>query len=125
LLGSVGARWDNSAQAAPSELARVRPGDRVSLGLSSSSAFMAAAGLAFQPAPPLQLFAELSADSAFGKQAPAWSTSPLRAAAGARYGLSRSLQAELTAVFSLSGRPEIASSALVPIEPRALVLVGL
>ena len=123
-LGSVGARWDNSAQAAP-DITRVRPGDRVSLGLSSSSAFMAATGLAFQLDPKIQVFGELSADMFFGKQAPSWSESPLRAAVGGRYGLSRSLQLELTSVFALSGRPEIVSSALVPIEPRVLVLVGL
>lgn len=125
LLGSAGARWDNSARAAP-ELDRLRIGDRVALGLSDSSAILVALGAAWQVQPRVQVFAELAADLHVGSSAPPLSESPLRAAVGARYAITSQLQAELTPVISFSSRPSLApGAAVVPIEPRVLVLLGI
>ncbi|MEY4581751.1 MAG: hypothetical protein RL701_6454 [Pseudomonadota bacterium] len=125
LLGSLGGRWDNSAHVAP-DPARLRVGDRVSLGLSSSSAVLIAAGAAWQFEPRVQLFGELSADLLVGSGAQTWYTSPLRAALGGRYAFSPSLQGEATAIVALSGRPDIASDrAFIPIEPRFMILLGI
>lgn len=124
-LGSAGARWDNSAQAAP-DLTRLRVGDRVALGLSSSSSVLVALGAAWQLQPRVQVFAELSGDVLVGARAPSFAASPLRAAVGARYALSSTLTAELTPMVSLSSRPAVdATAALVPIEPRMVILLGL
>jgi hypothetical protein len=104
LLGMVGFRWDNSANAAP-DLTRLRLGDRISLGLSDSNAVLLAVGLARHIEPSIEVFGELSADLLIGSEAPALLESPLRAALGGRYGFSRGWQADLTATVSMSKRP--------------------
>jgi hypothetical protein len=120
----LGFRLDNSANSAP-DLTRVRDGDRMALGLSDSHAILLGVGATYVVLPPLQAFAELSAQLLVGSDAPALLESPLRAALGARYFLLPKLQAELTLVTSLSQRPSIAADApLVPIEPRFSALVG-
>jgi hypothetical protein len=123
LLASAGFRLDNSAQSAP-DLDRLRIGDRITLGVSDSNAVLAAVGAAhrFERA---ELFGELSADVLVGSKAPSFGQSPLRAAIGGRYFPSPAWQVDLTALASLSARPDIgADDPLVPIEPRVLVLLG-
>jgi Carboxypeptidase regulatory-like domain len=125
LLGSLGVRIDQSYKSAP-DLSRVRPGDRVTLGLSDSHALLLGFGVGYFVIPRMTVFGELSADVLLGKQAPAFLESPLRFAAGARYFVLPALQVELVLKTSLSQRPNIAvSDPLVPIEPRVAVSVGL
>jgi len=125
LLTAAGFRLDNSATSAPDDYDRLRFGDRVALGLSDSHAALAALGAAYRWT-DLELFTELSADLLVGGDAPELLTSPLRASLGARYDLSRAWAFELTGTLGLSKRPEVSVTApLVPIEPRASVLIGL
>jgi hypothetical protein len=125
LLALLGARIDQSAESAP-DLTRVRPGDRVSLGLSDSHALLAGLGLGFFASSKLTLFGELSGDFLLGPKAPSLSESPLRISAGARYFVLDPLQLEFTLHTSLSRRPGIApSDPLVPIEPRIAAVLGL
>jgi hypothetical protein len=125
LLGLLGMRLDNSANSAP-DLARLRHGDRVALGLSDSHALLVGVGLAHRPTAKLQLFGELSGNLLLGKDAPKLLASPLRAAIGARYFVLDELSVELSLIPSLSQQPSTAVTApLVPIEPRFSALAGL
>jgi hypothetical protein len=124
LLSSLGTRIDNSANSAPEPL-HLRYGDQIALGLSDSHALLIALGLAYAPLPALLLFGELSGQILLGEEAPSFLESPLRAAIGARYFIG-GLALELTAIPSLSQRPNTAADApLVPIEPRFTMLAGL
>jgi hypothetical protein len=124
LLLLVGFRLDNSAHSAP-DLARLRAGDRMALGLSDSHALLLGVGGAYRPAARIEGFAELSMDALIGSSAPRLAQSPLRAALGARYFVTSALQAELTSILSLSARPPIGTSdPLVPIEPRFSLIAG-
>ncbi len=124
VLGAAGFRLDNSAESAPA-VSRLRLGDRISLGASDSNAVLAAAGVARRFGRAVEAFGELSADFLVGGSAPSLLESPLRAAIGGRYFFSPSLQMDLTAIGSLSKRPDMgANDTLVPIEPRVLVLLG-
>jgi hypothetical protein len=124
LLGHVGYRLDQSAESAP-DLGRVRYGDRSALGLSASDAVLLAIGLSTRAVRELELYGELSLDLLVGDAAPAFAQSPLRGTLGARHFFTKSLQGELSATVSFSGRPSIEPTApLVPIEPRFLLNVG-
>lgn len=125
LLGTLGARLDQSAQSAPPR-DRIRDGDRVSLGLSDSHALLAGVGAAYAVRDDLALYTELSAQLLLGKQAPSLLESPIRVAAGLRYVASTGLQLELSVVPSLSRRPQLgADIPLVPVEPRVRILLGI
>ena len=87
------------------DLSRLRSGDRLALGLSDSHAALIALGAAYRAAQNIEVFGELSGDLLIGSHAPKLTQSPLRVAAGGRYFFSRALQAELTSIVSLSGRP--------------------
>jgi hypothetical protein len=124
LLGNLGFRIDNSANTAP-DLARLRRGDRLSLGLSDSHALLLVVGANYRLRTDTELFAETSADILVGKNAPSVGKSPWRASVGGRYFLSDALQFELTLTFALSGRPsQRAAAPLVPVEPRMLSMAG-
>jgi hypothetical protein len=124
LLGALGFRLDNSANSAP-DLTRLRLGDRITLGLSSSNAVLVALGIARRIDKLGEVFAEVSADMLVGSAAPPLAQSPLRAALGGRYFPSSVWQAELSVSAALSQRPDVgASDPLVPIEPRFLVLAA-
>lgn len=124
LLASAGFRLDNSAQSAP-DLERLRIGDRITLGVSGSNSVLGAVGVARRFDQVAEVFGELSADVHVGAKAPPFSQSPLRAALGGRYFPSPGWQFDLTALASLSARPDIEpADPLVPIEPRVLVLLG-
>jgi hypothetical protein len=125
VVGNVGFRLDNSASSAP-DLRRVRPGDRLSLGLSDSHAVLAAVGVAYQIGLLAEVFLDVSADILVGEKAPTFTDSPLRVSLGGRYFLKHSLQLELSVTGSLSSRPSLAVNApLVPVEPRVLTMAGL
>jgi hypothetical protein len=126
LLTNLGFRLDNSANSAP-DLQRVRPGDRVALGLSDSHAFLFGVGGAYRVRPDVVVFGEVTSDMLFGSKAPRLGESPWRVSAGARYFFpDKRLSAELNATVLLSGRPGLkASDPLVPTEPRFFVSIGL
>jgi len=66
-----------------------------------------------------QLLCEVSTDVLVGGDAPAFSQSPLRVAAGVRRAVARGLGLEFLAVGSLSEQPDLSANApLVPNEPR-------
>ncbi len=124
-LGALGFRFDNSARSRP-DLQRLRFGDRISLGLSDSDALLVALGVVRRLGRLAELFGELSADLLVGTRAPALLQSPLRAAFGGRYFVSRAVQVELTATTGLSKRPAVTpDDPLVPIEPRLTVIAAL
>jgi hypothetical protein len=125
LLASGGFRLDNSAKSAP-DLQRLRDGDRLALGLSDFNAVLGGLGVAYRVGVRGEAFAELSGDFLVGQGAPRVSESPLRAAFGGRYFVSRVLQAELTSTVALSSRPAAGpTDPLVPMDPRFSIVAGL
>lgn len=125
LLGTVGFRLDQSGSAAP-DLRRLRPGDRLSLGLSDYHAVLGVLGVSYTFVGKGEVFAELSGDILVGAKAPSLMKSPLRAGIGGRYFLSKMLQVEVSVTGSLSQRPSLAESAkLVPVEPRVYATTGI
>jgi hypothetical protein len=123
IAGSVGYRFDQSAQAAP-ELDRLRAGDRLALGLSDFDALLLGVGVLHRGG-ALELLGEAGIDWLLGADAPGVGQSPIRIAAGARYHASTALQVALTLAVSPSGRPEQAGGdRLVPIEPRLALQAG-
>jgi hypothetical protein len=124
LLGSLGVRLDNSANAAPPR-DRLRTGDRITLGVSDSHAVLAAVGGSYRLDPRWHLLAELSGDVLVGARAPSFADSPLRAAGGARFCWQNPWCADASASVSLSSRPSTRpDAAWVPIEPRVQLLLG-
>lgn len=125
LLANVGMRIDQSAASAP-DLARVRPGDRIALGLSDSHAVLLALGAASRVHPRAELFGELALDLLVGSAAPSFASSPMRAVVGGRAFVSDALSVELKTTVSFQQRPSTElGEPLVPIEPRAQVGVGI
>jgi hypothetical protein len=119
-----GYRFDRSA-AAGKNAARLGPGDRLALGLSSFDAVLLGAGSSVELGAS-QILLEVSADVLVGKGAPSFTKSPLRATAGVRQALSERWSAELLADVTLSARPGAGpADPLVPIEPRFSALAGL
>ncbi len=124
IAGLAGFRLDNSANSAP-DLERIRPGDRISLGLSDFHAVLLGLGASYRVS-AVELLGELSWDILVGSGAPSVITSPLRADAGARYHITRSISFELLAETVVSKRPGTEPShALVPVEPLFSVLAGI
>jgi hypothetical protein len=122
---SAGFRFDNSKNAAP-DLARLRPGDRLALGLSSSNAVLVGIGASARVAARTDVLAEVSGDFLVGSSAPPAGQSPMRVSAGARQELSDAFALEVLAEVSPSGRPPLSpTDPLVPVEPRFSVMVGL
>lgn len=118
-----GFRLDNSANAAP-DMNRIRPGDRVSLELSDFHAILAGIGFSYGFT-RLELVAEVTGDFLIGDGAPT-GRSPIRAHAGIRYALVKQLALEIMTRTFLNKRPSVKpEDALVPIEPRFAVTLGL
>ncbi|HET7540916.1 MAG TPA: carboxypeptidase-like regulatory domain-containing protein [Polyangiaceae bacterium] len=114
----------NHGGAAGSDAAHLSSGDRLALGLSEFDAVLLGLGVSAW-AGRNQLLAEVSADVLVGHDAPAFSQSPLRLAAGLRRGVTRGLGVELLAVGSLSEKPDLSPTApLVPNEPRFSIFAG-
>jgi hypothetical protein len=119
-----GFRLDNSHKAAP-DLTRLRPGDRLALGLSDSNAALLGLGVAV-PAGKTEILGEVSADLLVGSKAPSLGKSPMRVDLGVRQHLSDAFAFDAIAEVSPSGRPALTpTDPLVPIEPRFSILLGL
>lgn len=119
----AGYRYDRTA-AAVSNPRSFRPGDRLALGLSSFDAIPLGVGADYRTGSTRWL-GELSTDLLIGAGAPAASQSPWRIGAGARHELRDDLALTWMTETSLSSRPASGSeAALIPIEPRFQLLVG-
>lgn len=124
LAALLGFRWDNSAAAAP-DTARLRPGDRLALGLSDSNAVLAGVGVSI-PAGATEILGEATADLLIGSDAPSLGKSPIRVGGGVRYAVSAQLALEALVEVSASGRPGLTpADPLVPVEPRFAAGLGL
>jgi hypothetical protein len=120
----AGFRLDNSARS-EDEPGRLRPGDRLSLGVSEFNACLVGAGTTFRIR-NIDLIGELTWDILVGGGAPAATSSPMRVDTGVRYHAHRAVQLELLTEIALSKRPPVSSSAaLIPVEPRFSVMAGL
>jgi hypothetical protein len=124
IAGFAGFRLDRTSSVG-ADASRYRFGDRLALGLSDFNAVLVGVG-AVVPMGRSEMLGEITGDLLVGSGAPPLSKSPIRIALGLRHALSNALQAELLAEFSPSRRPDISpNSALIPIEPRVGVLLGL
>ena len=120
----IGYRFNHGGPAG-SDAAHLSSGDRLALGLSEFDAVLLGLG-ASASVGKTELLCELSADVLVGENAPAFSQSPLRVAAGARHGVARGLALELLGVGSLSSQPDLSANApLVPNEPRFSIFAGI
>lgn len=118
----AGYRLDRSAQAAE-EADQLRFGDRVALGVSDFDAALLGVGLGYSAGRTF-LFGEATSRLLLG--APSLAASPSFVSLGVRQPLTDSLAFEVSFSALLSSRPETAIGAeLVPIEPRALLEIGL
>ncbi|MEI9941420.1 MAG: carboxypeptidase regulatory-like domain-containing protein [Pseudomonadota bacterium] len=114
----------NHGGAAGSDAAHLSSGDRLALGLSEFDAVLLGLGAGVWVGKS-ELLAEVSADVLVGSDAPAFSQSPLRVAAGVRRPVTRGLSLELLAAGSLSRQPDLSADApLVPNEPRFSVFAS-
>lgn len=103
---------------------QLRPGDRVVLGVSEYGALLLGLGFmhSFEKA---DLLAELTWDVLVGDGAPSAAQSPLRLGVGARHWLVPALALQAMVEVSLGDRaPSTSADPLVPVEPRALALLG-
>lgn len=113
----AGYRFDQSGNTAP-DLTRLRPGDRLALGLSDFDAVLIGFGFAHAFG-AFEALGEMTWDVLVGEGAPTATESPIRIALGGRFHVSRLLAFSAMAAVSPSGRPaQRASDPLVPIEPR-------
>lgn len=119
----AGYRYDRTA-AAVSDPGSFRPGDRLSLGLSSFDAIPLGVGADYRFGSTRWL-TELSTELLIGAGAPTPLQSPWRIGAGARHQLRDDLALTWTTETSLSSRPPSGGERpLIPIEPRFQLLVG-
>jgi hypothetical protein len=119
----AGYRLDRSGRAAP-EIAELRAGDRLALGLSDFDAALVGAGAAYR-VDRVQLFAEGNAELLIGDGAPALIESPIAATLGGRYSIDDAWALELLGEASLSDRPTLAAGEpLVPVQPRYAAFAG-
>ncbi len=121
LAALAGFRLDQSANAKP-DLARTRPGDRHSLGLSDFHAALAGVGVAYRTG-RTEWLGEVSADLLLG--GPSLLQSPMRVGAGARHHLGAHWQVFALVHASPSERPDLAPDApLIPTEVRFGINAG-
>jgi hypothetical protein len=118
----AGFRLDRSAKAAK-DAAELRFGDRSALGVSDYNAVLVGLGGGYQVGKTL-LFGEASAQLLLGS--PKMSASPIWLTLGARPALSDALALEFGVDVLASARPDVnAVDHLMPIEPRAMLHIGL
>ena len=136
---NAGYRVDRSANVLDAgERPRLRPGDRLALRLSDFDAVLLGVGGSKRLgadhtlASHVEVLGELTWDVLVGKNAPAAIESPLRLGLGARYHLKEdedyfgALQLEARTEIGLGERPAIGpNDALVPIDPRFAVIIGI
>lgn len=121
---NAGFRLDRSAESAE-DAAALSQADRLSLGVSDSSAVLLGAGATFQ-AGSVQILGEVTWDVLVGDAAPALRESPLRVAAGVRVPVVENLALELVLESNLARLPTAApGEPLVPYEPRISASAGL
>lgn len=117
-----GYRLDRSEKAAE-DAERLRFGDRVALGASEFDAALAGLGAGYTAGNTF-LFAEATAQLLLGS--PELTASPCRLAIGARRPLGGGFSGEVSFSALLTPRPELGVDApLMPIEPRAVLSIGL
>ena len=120
---NAGYRLDRTANLVD-DPARVRQGDRLSLGASAFDAVLLGVGAAKRFG-PIELNGEVTWEPLLGTRAPSAIESPLRIGLGGRYALSDALQAELKGEVVLSERPgSLPIDPLAPIDPRFMISVG-
>jgi hypothetical protein len=121
--GYGGYRLDRSEKAAE-DAARLRFGDRVALGASEFDAVLAGVGVGYAAGKTF-LFGEATAQLLLGS--PELAASPCRLSIGARRPLSDGgLSGEVSFSALLTPRPDVGVDApLMPIEPRAMLSIGL
>lgn len=119
----AGYRLDRSEKAAE-DAERLRFGDRVALSASEFDAALVGVGVGYTAGKTL-LFGEVTAQLLLGS--PKLAASPCRLAIGARRPWGNGgLSAEVSLSALLTPRPDVGvDAALMPIEPRALLSVGL
>jgi hypothetical protein len=119
-----GYRLDRSAQSVE-DAERLRPGDRVALGVSDFDALVLGLGISHAFG-RTEILAETTGDWLLGRDAPPAAESPWRIAMGVRQHLTLPLALEVRAELLLSRRPNLAATdPLVPVEPRLGVSAGL
>ena len=124
LVAMAGYRYDQSARAV-NNASDLRASDRLSLGLSEHAAFLFGFGAA-QSLGAWELLGELGSDVLIGAGAPDIAQMPMHISLGARYHIAQSLAIAFSVDASPSGRPSQGpGDRLAPIEPRAMVWVGL
>lgn len=125
LTSQAGFRWDNSRKSAP-PLDRIRPGDRISLGVSDFNALLLGFGASYRLS-KVELIGEVTWDVLIGDGAPTILRSPLRVNAGVRVPLVSFLSAEFMTETLLSKRlrNEESDDIIIPIEPRFSAMTGL
>jgi hypothetical protein len=123
VAGYAGYRLDRSAKVA-GDVARLRFGDRIALGVSDYDALLAGIGLGYALGRTL-LFGEVSAQVLLGS--PKLAASPSWLSVGARFPFGpEGLSGEISLDALASARPGLAKvTALFPIEPRLSLNLGL
>ena len=123
VAAAVGFRADNSANAAP-PADTLRPGDRISLGVSEFHSVIVGLGSSLRFA-NFELLLEFTANLLVGDNAPTGS-SPFRFAVGGRYRLTKALAIELMTESLAGKRPGLTpDDPMVPVDPRFSLLAGI
>jgi hypothetical protein len=120
--GYGGYRLDRSDKASE-DAGRLRFGDRVALGASEFDAALVGLGAGYAAGNTF-LFGEATAQLLLGS--PELAASPCRLSIGVRRPLGRGFSGEVSFSALLTPRPDVgADAALMPIEPRAVLNIGL
>jgi hypothetical protein len=125
VLGVMGGyRLDRSAQSIE-DAERLRPGDRIALGVSDFDALLLGLGVSHALG-RTELLANSTLDWLLGTDAPPVAESPWRIAVGVRHWLTPPVAVEIKGELLLSRRPGLsATDPLVPVEPRFGISAGL
>lgn len=122
LAVATGPRFDQSAHSVERGVV-LSPSDQLSLGVGEHHAWLVRLAETTTIG-RTQLQVELSADSAFGRGAPRFVESPLRAALIVRHTVHDRVELSARSSVLLSARPALQAERLVPFEPRFGVQLG-
>lgn len=129
LAFNVGYRRDGTANVlSAEERARIRSGDKLTLGASDFDAVVLGVGASKRLSSGSEVIGEFGWDVLLGSNAPSAIESPLRVGGGARHHLANeSIQLEALINVALSERPSLTgpSPVFAPIEPRITFTFGL